>query len=47
MLTVFTRRHPPTLPDELWALCDVLCVDEPELQLLTGRKVRERFRSVR
>ena len=22
-----------------WGLCDVLCVNEPELQLLTGRKV--------
>ena len=41
VLTVFNAAPAPTepLPDELWALCDVLCPNEPELQLLTGRKV--------
>ena len=40
VLTVFNAAPAPTepLPDELWALCDVLCVNEPEA-LLTGRKV--------
>ena len=39
MLTVFNAAPAPTapLPDELWGLCDVLCVNEPELQLLTGK----------
>ena len=41
VLTVFNAAPAPTepLPDELWGLCDVLCPNEPELQLLSGRKV--------
>ena len=41
VLTVFNAAPAPTnlYRTSLWALCDVLCVNEPELQLLTGRKV--------
>lgn len=41
VLTVFNAAPAPTtpLPEALWALCDVVCPNESELQLLTGMSV--------
>merc|ERR1719408_746514 len=36
LMTLLNTAPAKELPDEIWPLCDIVCPNEPELQMLTG-----------
>jgi len=37
LMTLLNTAPAKNLPEEIWPLCDIVCPNEPELQMLTGR----------